>query len=63
MIYQQVTLSGDTEWPKVADTVIEAMKIAVIIAPLLRKPLSMTTRVLLPPALSRKLTNFAKLRR
>ena len=24
MIYQQVTLSGDAEWPKVADAVIEA---------------------------------------
>ena len=24
MICQQVTLSGDTEWPKVADAVIEA---------------------------------------
>src|SRR5712692_8271890 len=26
MIYQQVTLSGDAEWPKVADAVIEAEK-------------------------------------
>ena len=26
MIYQQVTLSGDAEWPKVADAVIEAPK-------------------------------------
>src|SRR6266436_1842272 len=25
MIYQQVTLSGDAEWPKVADAVIEAL--------------------------------------
>src|SRR6266849_5240018 len=25
MIYQQVTLSGDAEWPKVADAVIEAI--------------------------------------
>jgi hypothetical protein len=25
MIYQQVTLSGDAEWPKVADAVIEAV--------------------------------------
>ena len=24
MLYQQVTLSGDAEWPKVADAVIEA---------------------------------------
>jgi hypothetical protein len=24
MIYQQVTLSGDAEWPKVADAMIEA---------------------------------------
>jgi hypothetical protein len=24
MIYQQVTLSGDAEWPKVADAVSEA---------------------------------------
>ena len=24
MIYQQMTLSGDAEWPKVADAVIEA---------------------------------------
>jgi hypothetical protein len=24
MIYQQVTSSGDAEWPKVADAVIEA---------------------------------------
>jgi hypothetical protein len=31
MIYQQVTLSGDAEWPKVADAVIEAgnWKVAV----------------------------------
>jgi hypothetical protein len=27
MICQQVTLSGDAEWPKVADAVIEAEKI------------------------------------
>ena len=26
MIYQQVTLSGDAEWPKVADAVIEALQ-------------------------------------
>ena len=26
MICQQVTLSGDAEWPKVADAVIEAKK-------------------------------------
>ena len=26
MIYQQVTLSGDAEWPKVADAMIEAEK-------------------------------------
>ena len=26
MICQQVTLSGDAEWPKVADAVIEAVK-------------------------------------
>jgi hypothetical protein len=26
MICQQVTLSGDAEWPKVADAVIEARK-------------------------------------
>jgi hypothetical protein len=25
MIWQQVTLSGDAEWPKVADAVIEAI--------------------------------------
>jgi hypothetical protein len=25
MLYQQVTLSGDAEWPKVADAVIEAL--------------------------------------
>ena len=25
MIYQQVMLSGDAEWPKVADAVIEAV--------------------------------------
>ena len=25
VIYQQVTLSGDAEWPKVADAVIEAV--------------------------------------
>jgi hypothetical protein len=29
MIYQQVTLSGDAEWPKVADAVIEASSTAV----------------------------------
>src|SRR5205085_12696330 len=28
MIYQQVTLSGDAEWPKVADAVIEAEALA-----------------------------------
>ena len=28
MICQQVTLSGDAEWPKVADAVIEARKYA-----------------------------------
>ena len=28
MIYQQVTLSGDAEWPKVADAVIEADRLA-----------------------------------
>ena len=27
MIYQQVTLSGDDEWPKVADAMIEAEEI------------------------------------
>ena len=26
MLYQQVALSGDAEWPKVADTVIEAFR-------------------------------------
>ena len=29
MICQQVTLSGDAEWPKVADAVIEAQKSAL----------------------------------
>jgi hypothetical protein len=29
MIYQQVTLSGDAEWPKVADAVIEALGIDI----------------------------------
>jgi hypothetical protein len=28
MIYQQVTLSGDAEWPKVADAMIEATNTA-----------------------------------
>jgi hypothetical protein len=27
MICQQVTLSGDAEWPKVADAVIEASRV------------------------------------
>jgi hypothetical protein len=27
MICQQVTLSGDAEWPKVADAVIEAIRL------------------------------------
>src|SRR5467141_2180092 len=30
MICQQVTLSGDAEWPKVADAVIEADFVAVV---------------------------------
>ena len=29
MICQQVTLSGDAEWPKVADAVIEAVLLKV----------------------------------
>ncbi len=29
MICQQVTLSGDAEWPKVADAVIEALLLTV----------------------------------
>jgi hypothetical protein len=33
MICQQVTLLGDAEWPKVADAVIEAKKLALIMAP------------------------------
>ena len=32
MICQQVTLPGDAEWPKVADAVIEAHKIARVMA-------------------------------
>jgi hypothetical protein len=31
MIYQQVTLSGYAEWPKVADAVIEAQKTMVLL--------------------------------
>src|SRR5215831_6345297 len=32
MIYQQVTLSGDAEWPKVADAVIEAQDYCTFLA-------------------------------
>jgi hypothetical protein len=35
MIYQQVTLSGDAEWPKVADAVIEASTSTTEFAPYL----------------------------
>jgi len=41
MIYQQVTLSGNAEWPKVADAVIEAHRrnnaTCAIISPMYRE--------------------------
>src|SRR5216683_229918 len=36
MIYQQVTLSGDAEWPKVADAVIEAPMSVCLLPSLVR---------------------------
>ena len=45
MICQQVTLSGDAEWPKVADAVIEAVKAVLKTLGIVRRSLSITSSI------------------
>ena len=46
MICQQVTLSGDAEWPKVADAVIEAQNLYIEIpVSFIRKILKITVLI------------------